>query len=175
MSIETNRGLTTTILKIKVFGTVYDSCKEDEAIRRIRQYVEYILTHIQALFRFYNFESAPFRFYGYQGRQRANDEMANILMNGGKKYNVAKRRKNNNRNKRRKRKSILRSQGEVQTAIRNHVPRESINKESEFIPSERVPVVVFSDGLKNREQRQLSGTSGVVLNTLYKEMNTTFL
>ncbi|KAI9354461.1 hypothetical protein BD770DRAFT_324804, partial [Pilaira anomala] len=45
------------------------------------------------LFKFYNRQYAPFRFFDYQERQRANNEMANILLNGGKKYNNAKRKK----------------------------------------------------------------------------------
>jgi hypothetical protein len=67
-------------------------------IDELTKYVNYILTHLDTLFTFYNEKSAPFRFYDYQGRQRANDELANMLIDGGKKYNK-KRRKKTKRNK----------------------------------------------------------------------------
>jgi hypothetical protein len=40
---------------------------------------------LPVLFEFYSFKSAPFKFHDYQGKQRSNAEMANILINGGKK------------------------------------------------------------------------------------------
>ncbi|KAG0162504.1 hypothetical protein DFQ28_004833, partial [Apophysomyces sp. BC1034] len=42
---------------------------------------------------FYNLSTAQSRFQGYQLRQRAKEEMANILIDGGLKYNRAKRKK----------------------------------------------------------------------------------
>jgi hypothetical protein len=63
-------------------------------IDELTKYVNYILTHLDTLFTFYNEKSAPFRFYDYQGRQRANDELANMLIDGGKKYNKKRRKKN---------------------------------------------------------------------------------
>ncbi|CEP17420.1 hypothetical protein [Parasitella parasitica] len=141
---------------------------------RTKQYIEYILANIQSSFRFYNFQSAPFRFYDNQGKQRANAEMANILLKDGRKYNKAKRRKTsrNKRRKRRRRKS--KNQGEIQAATSNYLPKESIYKKSKFISSGKLPVVVFGDGLKNEEnvpmKGQLSGTSGVVLKSLYERL-----
>ena len=43
------------------------------------------------MLQFYSQKSAPFAFYNYQGCQRANAEVANIILNGGKKYNFKKK------------------------------------------------------------------------------------
>ncbi|CEI96835.1 hypothetical protein RMCBS344292_10985 [Rhizopus microsporus] len=139
---------------------------------RMKQHIGYMLNNIESLFRFYNFLSAPFRFYAYQGTQRANAEMANILLNGGKKYNKSKRRKTNRNKRRKRRKRKSRSQEHAQTSTSNYVPKESNHKSSKFEASAKVPVVVFGDGLKNKEnvpmKGQLSGTSGVVQRSLYQ-------
>lgn len=54
-------------------------------------------------FAFYKSGTARTRFYLYQGRQRALEEMANILVDDGKKYNRTKR-KNTKRNRKRRKK-----------------------------------------------------------------------
>lgn len=51
---------------------------------KINAYVRYALINIPRLFRFYDEKSVPFHFYHYQGRQRSNAVMVNILINGGK-------------------------------------------------------------------------------------------
>ncbi|CEG77324.1 hypothetical protein RMATCC62417_12099 [Rhizopus microsporus] len=63
-------------------------------------YIEYILTHVGALFAFYDYKTAKDRFYLYQGRQIAAEEMVNMLVHGDAKYNK-KKRKNRNRKKKR--------------------------------------------------------------------------
>ncbi|KAL0582109.1 hypothetical protein ABG067_008204, partial [Albugo candida] len=70
-------------------------------------HITYLLEHLPALLQFYSHKSAPFAFYNYQGRQRANAEVANIVLNGGKKYNPQKRKhtKKNRRERRKRRKS----------------------------------------------------------------------
>jgi hypothetical protein len=71
---------------------------------KITNYIKYLLTHVDTLFEFYNHRSANFRFHDYQGHQRANDELANMLIDGGKKYNKAwrnKTKRNNIMNRRR--------------------------------------------------------------------------
>lgn len=68
-------------------------------------YVAYALKYAPELFSFYNERSAAFRFHDYQGRQRANAEMANILLNGGKKYNKTKRKKTKKNRRQRKKKA----------------------------------------------------------------------
>ncbi|ORE04868.1 hypothetical protein BCV72DRAFT_188949, partial [Rhizopus microsporus var. microsporus] len=74
---------------IKTIETGFPSAKTVD-MEKTNAYVTYDLINIPRLFRFYDEKSAPFRFYDYQGRQRSNAEMANILINGGKKYNKTK-------------------------------------------------------------------------------------
>lgn len=62
-------------------------------MEKINVYVRYSLINIPRLFRFYDENSAPFCFYNYQGRQRSNAEMTNILINRRTKYNKPKRKK----------------------------------------------------------------------------------
>ncbi|KAG0163019.1 hypothetical protein DFQ29_003491, partial [Apophysomyces sp. BC1021] len=64
-----------------------------------REYLQYFFAHGRTLFDFYNASRGQERFYNYQGRQRAKAEIANILINGGRKYN-RQRRKNTKRNRR---------------------------------------------------------------------------
>ncbi|CEG80227.1 hypothetical protein RMATCC62417_14594 [Rhizopus microsporus] len=69
-------------------------------------YIEYILTHVGALFAFYDYKTAKDRFYLYQGRQIVAEEMVNLLVHGGIKYNKKKR---NNRNRKKKRTQLLKT------------------------------------------------------------------
>lgn len=142
------------------------------SIDRMMEHIRYMLMNLERLFRFYNYQSAPFRFYDYQGRQRANDEMANILLNGGKKYNKSKRKKTNRNKRRKRRRRKSRTKGKAQTISSSYFPKEPVFKKSKFTPSMKVPVVVFGDGMKNKEnvpmKGKLSGTSGVCLRSLYQ-------
>lgn len=70
--------------------------------QQYRQYVAYFFRHRESLFRFYGSERAQSRFYDYQGRQRAREEMTNVLINGGRRYNRSKRKKTKRNRKTRK-------------------------------------------------------------------------
>ena len=59
--------------------------------RYYKDYLRKTLEELNHLFEFCGFKSAPFRSYDYKGRQRANDEMVNILIDSDKKYNKRKR------------------------------------------------------------------------------------
>jgi hypothetical protein len=65
-------------------------------------YLNYFFENSQALRNFYNFETADTSFKHYQGRQRAIEETANILINGGRKYDKKRRKKQDRRSKRQK-------------------------------------------------------------------------
>jgi hypothetical protein len=89
------------------------------------------------------------------------------------KSKINQNEKKTNRNKgRKRRRRKSRSQGQVQASTISYLPRDSVYKKSKFTTSVKVPVVVFGDGLKNKEsvpmKRQLSGTNGVVLRSLYQ-------
>ncbi|GAA5811008.1 hypothetical protein MFLAVUS_004437 [Mucor flavus] len=53
--------------------------------QRLQERTHYLLLHLPRLFDFYSYKYAYFRFHDYRGRQRANAEVANLLINGGKK------------------------------------------------------------------------------------------
>lgn len=62
-------------------------------IQRYNLYVQYLLVHETSLRQFYSQYHAHIRFPNLQGRNRAREELANIVINGGKKYNRKKRKK----------------------------------------------------------------------------------
>jgi hypothetical protein len=74
------------------------------SLYRYRSYISYLLLKFEALASFYTMSTAEMRFRNYQGRQRAGEELVNMLTNGGKKYNASRRRKTRKNRKRRKRK-----------------------------------------------------------------------
>lgn len=142
-------------------------------VSRMGQYIEYILAHIQNLFRFYNFKSAPFRFYDCQGRQRANNEMANILLNGGRKHNEAKRKKTNRnrRRKRRRRRRLLQNQTDSHTVTTDYVHTKSTCLlKAKIYTFWKSSYCCFRRWTEEQGERlyEEAGTSGVVLNTLHK-------
>jgi hypothetical protein len=69
-------------------------------------YIKYILTHVGALFTFYDYKTAKDRFYLYQGRQRAAEEMVNMFVHGGTKYNKKKRKKRYRKKKKKQEEKI---------------------------------------------------------------------
>ncbi|CEG73480.1 hypothetical protein RMATCC62417_08854 [Rhizopus microsporus] len=73
------------------------------SLTQYHMYMTYIMANIQKILDFYGYETAEGRFHCYQGVQRAREEMVNILINVGKKYNKD-RRKNTRKNRRRKKK-----------------------------------------------------------------------
>jgi hypothetical protein len=66
------------------------------------KYVAYFFENWSKLSEFYSFRCAKDYFSNYQGTQRAADEVANILINGGKKYDKKRRLKNGSKHKRKK-------------------------------------------------------------------------
>lgn len=79
-----------------------DSCKTASSAKH-HNFVRCFLQHFQALATFYGPHMAELRFRNYQGKQRAGEEMVNILVNGGEKYSK-RRRKKTKRNRKKKKK-----------------------------------------------------------------------
>ena len=75
-------------------------------IQQYHRYISYILRYYEELAGFYDMGTAERRFQNYQGVQRARDEMANVFVTGGKKYNPSRRKKLRKNRKRRKKKEI---------------------------------------------------------------------
>lgn len=83
-------------------------------------HVRYYFQHMILLFGFYGPTTAEDRFRQFQGRQRAGEEIVNILVHGGKKYNKTKRKKTKiNRKARKKRRhdQLSRSHDKLQRLI----------------------------------------------------------
>ncbi|KAI8970480.1 hypothetical protein BDF20DRAFT_916276 [Mycotypha africana] len=130
-------------------------------------YLSYVLQHLQAFHGFYDFNSAKFNFNNYQGRLRANEEMANMLIDGGKKFNIRKRKKTN-KNKRRKRK---RRKGQKTVEARNKA--ENANRWTAAAFSEdrtKFPLIVFGDGMRNKDNVHFKGHSSGVTGKLYRTL-----
>ncbi|KAH8551265.1 hypothetical protein BGW37DRAFT_407646, partial [Umbelopsis sp. PMI_123] len=68
-------------------------------IRQYQSYVAHLLTNFDELSKFYDISRGKMRFDNFQGVQRSREEMANMLVNGGKKYSKS-RRKNTQKNRR---------------------------------------------------------------------------
>ncbi|KAI7873334.1 uncharacterized protein EV154DRAFT_401244, partial [Mucor mucedo] len=66
-------------------------------------YITYILLNLNRIFEFNGCITIKYRFYLYQGVQRAREEITDILLDGGRKYNKRKP-KNTKKNRRRERK-----------------------------------------------------------------------
>ncbi|KAM3581030.1 hypothetical protein VKS41_006476 [Umbelopsis sp. WA50703] len=69
---------------------------------RFPLYISHLLENFESLARFYNSTRGKMAFENYQGVQRAREEMTNVLINGGKKYNKTKRKKIRKNRKRRR-------------------------------------------------------------------------
>ncbi|KAI7906953.1 uncharacterized protein BX663DRAFT_426290 [Cokeromyces recurvatus] len=71
---------------------------------RFLDYVQYLFDNINTLFNFYNSSTAKKRFQLYQGRQKAQETMVNMLINGDTKYNRSRRNKKRQKKKKQKKK-----------------------------------------------------------------------
>ena len=74
------------------------------------QYIKYTFNHLDTLFDFYGADTAKFRFFLYQGKQRAAELMVNMLLSGTKKYNKSLRSKTK---KKKKKKNKKKSKGKA--------------------------------------------------------------
>lgn len=79
------------------------SCKTSD-ILKYENYAAKIFSHLRRLFDFYGADTAHDRFNLYQGRQRAADNMVNLLLHGTSKYSRAKRDKKKRSERRKKKK-----------------------------------------------------------------------
>ncbi|RCH93528.1 hypothetical protein CU097_009585 [Rhizopus azygosporus] len=92
-------------------------------MEKTNTYVTYALVNIQHLFRFYNENSAPFRFYDYQGKQRPSA-----------------------------------------------IEKERVAWKNKFQYSNSIPLVVFGDGMKNKDTVAIRGHVSGVTGILQKEL-----
>ncbi|KAI9478670.1 MAG: hypothetical protein EXX96DRAFT_619591 [Benjaminiella poitrasii] len=128
------------------------------SIDKLCVYMAYVLDNVNVLFNFYGYRSAKFIFHNYQGKQRSIDELGNILIDGGKKYNEAKR-------------NVILAQGYAL------IPRflssaKGKKKDTKWKPlqftNKPMPIllVVYGDGMRNKDNDKwkghVSGVTGMV-------------
>ncbi|KAL4215160.1 hypothetical protein AB4K20DRAFT_1941871 [Rhizopus microsporus] len=102
------------------------------------------MANIQKILDFYGYETAEGRCRCYQEVQRAREEMANILINGGKKYN--KDRRKNYKNHRRKKKE-KKKKGEESSER----PEKQWRPQRNIYDREKIPVVAFGSEMFRKD------------------------
>lgn len=126
-------------------------------------YAQYLMENLHQLFSFYNFESLRNRWLNYLASQKSIEESVNILLNGGKKYNSKKRRKKNKK----KRDRLV----AIQEAIPN-IGRSARKHKPCFVEGDKnkMPLVIFGDGLKNKEHVKFRGLRPGVSGKIYRHL-----
>ncbi|CEG75627.1 hypothetical protein RMATCC62417_10637 [Rhizopus microsporus] len=151
---------------IKTIETGFPSAKTVN-MEKTNAYVTYALINIPRLFHFYDEKPAPFCFYDYQGRQRSNAEMANILINGGKKYSKTKRKKTKQNRKQRKKK---RKKKQENSQMPSTEEKERVARRSKFQCSDSILLFIFGDDMKNKDTAAIRGHVSGVTGILQKEL-----
>ncbi|KAL7318631.1 hypothetical protein PS15m_001849 [Mucor circinelloides] len=131
-----------------------------------------MLQHMNTLFDFYGFDTSEVKWLNYLSSQQVIEESVNILINGGKKYNKSKRKKTRTNRKRRRRNrcSSTRAPRErnpiatVTRSKRKNKPCFEVGDKS------KMPLVVFGDGLKNKDHIKFRGLRHGVSNKIYKQL-----
>ncbi|KAG2200602.1 hypothetical protein INT47_007346 [Mucor saturninus] len=127
-------------------------------------YITYILQHIDTLFNFYGFRTTNSRWCNYIASQKSIEDAVNILINGSTKYNK-KRRKNKKKSKKRRRSRIVDSLKSKPKIIK----REHKEK-FEGGDRNKMPLIIFGDGLKNKSQTKFKGLRSGVMDKLYRQL-----
>ncbi|KAI7900981.1 uncharacterized protein BX663DRAFT_438345, partial [Cokeromyces recurvatus] len=113
--------------------------------------------------------TAADKFFLYQGRQRAPEIMTNMIINGGSKYNKAKRVKKKKRKKEEKRRKKKKN-GDISFSCLNQV----CTKQNKWKPikyqqdSTKVPLIVFGSGMFGKDNVKLKGLRCGIVGKLYK-------
>ncbi|KAG1170488.1 hypothetical protein G6F70_000738 [Rhizopus microsporus] len=124
------------------------------------------MANIQKILDFYGYETAEGRCRCYQEVQRAREEMANILINGGKKYN--KDRRKNYKNHRRKKKE-KKKKGEESSER----PEKQWRPQRNIYDREKIPVVAFGSEMFRKDSvNSVDTTQGDVLVVTVDEFRT---
>ncbi|PHZ17735.1 uncharacterized protein RHIMIDRAFT_243761 [Rhizopus microsporus ATCC 52813] len=128
------------------------------SLMQYHMYMTYIMANIQKILDFYGYETAEGRFHCYQGVRRAREEMVNILINGGKKYNKD-RRKNTRKNRRRgKKKKEKRGKDEKKKDEEcSERPEKQWWPQRNSYDREKKPVVAFGSGMFGKDSIKFKG------------------
>lgn len=123
------------------------------------QYIDRLLLHCSSAIEWG-------RFNLYQGRQSAADEMVEILIDGGKKYN---RERRSIRKRKTKRRANKRSNARERPII--EIPTKPFKfKPAQFELSSKVPLIVFGDGMFGKDNVKLKGNRCGVTDKLWKAL-----
>ncbi|GAA5812996.1 hypothetical protein MFLAVUS_006462 [Mucor flavus] len=145
------------------------------SIEKYSSYITYMIEHLNALHSFYNFETAKIKWLNYLASQKTIQESVNILLNGGKKYNKQKRKQTKWNRKKRKKAQRSHANFQEKDAASNSVHRKkSSNRKNKNCFKEgdvkKMPLVVFGDGLKNKDHIKLKGHRHGLSNKIYKQL-----
>ncbi|CEG81642.1 hypothetical protein RMATCC62417_15815 [Rhizopus microsporus] len=138
----------------------------------INQYIghlQYTMLHLSRFFGFYNFRTAQIDWNNYRGRQCVLEEACNILLNGGKKYNRARRKKMRSNRRRRKKMVNRRRQGDNADnpiEIRRETHKSHFNEGD----TTKMPLIIFGDGLKGSTHVRLRGRRVGASEMVYKNL-----
>ncbi|CEG75967.1 hypothetical protein RMATCC62417_10930 [Rhizopus microsporus] len=138
-------------------------------VEQFTHHIQYIFTNPDAFFNFYDFTVAEITWKNYRGRQKALDVCSNILNNGSEKYNKNRRKKKKTRLNRSKRKRILNRRN---PGI-EHQPLEPSHIhccEFQLSNTNKMPLVIFGDGLTNKSSVQFWGLRNGVSEKIYKHL-----
>ncbi|KAI7907125.1 uncharacterized protein BX663DRAFT_573207 [Cokeromyces recurvatus] len=129
-----------------------------------------MLQHMNTLLTFYGFETSKIKWLNYLSSQKAIQESVNILINGVKKYNKSRRKKTKEN---RKRRSKTRKPGTAQEErALTTIPKSKRNNKVCFEKgnSSKMPLVVFGEGLKNKDHIKFKGLRHAVSNKIYQQL-----
>lgn len=141
------------------------------SLTQYHMYMTYIMANIQKILDFYGYETAEGRFRCYQEVQGVREEMVNILINGGKKYNKD-RRKNTRKNRRRKKKKKEKrgKEEKKKDEERSERSEKQWRPQRNTYDKEKIPVVAFGSGMLGKDSVKFKGHRTGITGVLYRAL-----
>ncbi|ORE03663.1 hypothetical protein BCV72DRAFT_264421 [Rhizopus microsporus var. microsporus] len=131
---------------------------EKEGMKSVLLGIPSIKTTSLMQYHFYGYETAEGRFHCYQGVRRAREEMVNILINGGKKYNKDRRKNTRKNRRRRKKKKEKRGKDEKKKDKEcSERPEKQWWPQRNLYDREKIPVVAFGSGMFGKDSIKFKG------------------
>ncbi|KAL7326540.1 hypothetical protein PS15p_208868 [Mucor circinelloides] len=142
------------------------------SVEQFVPYVAYMLQHMNTLFDFYGFDTSKVKWLNYLSSQQVIEESVNILINGGKKYNKGKRKKTRANRKRRRRNRCSSTRAPRERSPIAAITRSKRKNKACFEVGDKskMPLVIFGDGLKNKDHTKFRGLRHGVSNKIYKQL-----
>ncbi|KAI7903574.1 uncharacterized protein BX663DRAFT_34778 [Cokeromyces recurvatus] len=137
------------------------------SISKYLQYVTYVLLHLDRILAFNHFSSAENRFHSYQGVQREREEIVNILVSGGRKYNRSKRK--NTRRNRRKRKRKRRNNN-ISPVVSLVKAEHYWEKEPFSCNKAKLPIISFGSAMFGKDRCKINSYQTGLTGALYRQL-----